>query len=441
VHVATWTSPAFCALYEKHLGPSFREGAPEVDVASAVAAIPDEELWRVHELERARLVASVRARMVRAAERRARTADAREAAGVLDPRALTIGFARRFATYKRGALLLRDAARLERILTRADRPVQLVFSGKAHPQDWGGKELILEIVRASRREAFRGRILFVEDYDMGVARELVGGVDVWLNTPRRPLEASGTSGMKACLNGALHASILDGWWAEAFSTDSGFAIGHGEEYHDTEYGDRVEAEALYRLLEDEIVPCFYDRDRGGLPRAWIARMKKSIERTLPVFNTHRMVKEYTSSHYGPAVRRIWALTGDGLSLARSMSGWKARVREAWPEVKIEVLAEKVPNRVTVGAPLTITADVRLGALAPSEVAVEIYFGRIDGQLTVPDGTTLPMTCVSELGGQRYRFEGTLPTLSSGEHAFAVRVLPRHDSLPGKFATALSTWSD
>src|SRR5262249_19692871 len=165
-------------------------------------------------------------------------------------------------------LLLRDHERLRRIVSRADRPVQLVFAGKAHPQDWGGKELIREIVRASRTDAFRGRIVFVEDYDMGVARALVAGVDVWLNTPRRPLEASGTSGMKACLNGGLHASVLDGWWAEAYAGDNGFAIGHGEEYADTEYGDRVEAELLYRLLEEQIVPLFYERDGRGLPRGW-----------------------------------------------------------------------------------------------------------------------------------------------------------------------------
>src|SRR5262249_14929425 len=196
-----------------------------------------------------------------------------------------------------------DPDRLRRILSREGRPVQLVFAGKAHPQDWGGKELIRDIVRASRSDRFRGRIVFVEDYDMSVACALCAGVDVWLNTPRRPLEASGTSGMKAALNGALNASVLDGWWAEAYAGDNGFGIGHGEEYADAEYGDRAAAQALYRLLEDEIAPLFYDRAAGGLPRGWLARVKRSIATVGPFFNTGRMVEEYTKRLYEPAVRR------------------------------------------------------------------------------------------------------------------------------------------
>jgi starch phosphorylase len=423
------------------LGSAWAEGDRDPLFESKIAAIPDEELWRVHEEERAKMVENVRHRMVHAAERRDRSTEAREARSQLDPRALTIGFARRFATYKRGALLLRDAVRLERILSQPGRPVQLVFSGKAHPQDWGGKELILEIVRASRRPAFQGRILFVEDYDMSVARDLVSGVDVWLNTPRRPLEASGTSGMKACLNGAIHASVLDGWWCEGYCPESGYAIGRGEEYHDAEYADRIEAEALYRLLEDEITPSFYERDPAGLPRSWIARMKKSIARTLPVFNTHRMVKEYTNALYAPAAKRVFALTGNGLGATEAIAAWKTRVRNAWPEVRIDIISEQIQNRVIVGASLKVIAEVRLGTLSPSDVAVELYFGRLHGTLAVPEGETMAMECVADLGSGRYRFEGTIPANASGEHAFAVRVIPRNESLPNKFAAALSTWSE
>src|SRR5262249_36545907 len=270
VHVETWTSRAMAELYATHLGAGWMTG----DAANweRVQAIPDEGRSAAHEGQRSGLGhALARGKW----SKHRPTSETNR----LDPHALTIGFARRFATYKRGTLLLRDPERLVRILASAERPVQLVFSGKAHPQDWGGKELIREIVRASRSGAFRGRILFVEDYDMGVARALVAGVDVWLNTPRRPLEASGTSGMKAALNGGLHASVLDGWWAEAWAGDNGFSIGHGEEYADTEYGDRVEAELLYRLLSDEIVPLFYERDERGLPRGWIAKMKRSIAST------------------------------------------------------------------------------------------------------------------------------------------------------------------
>ena len=270
----------------------------------------------------------------------------RQAAPRSTPTRSPSGSRRRFATYKRGTLLFRDAERLCKIVAREDRPVQLVFAGKAHPQDWGGKELIRDIVRASRTEAFRGRIVFVEDYDMGIARALVAGVDVWLNTPRRPLEASGTSGMKAALNGALHASVLDGWWAEAYSGDNGFAIGKGEEYADTEYGDRVEAQLLYRLLEEQLVPLFYDRDPAGVPRGWVSRIKRSIQSVAPVFNTRRMVGEYCETLYEPAARRSASMTEDGLARARAVCAWKARVAAAWKDVRIRARrrARPAPDR-------------------------------------------------------------------------------------------------
>jgi len=316
VHLGTWVGRDLTALYDRVFGAEWVERGDDPSLWARIADVPDAEIWRLRQEARARLVRELPERVRALTERKGLVFDPGKVAGPLDPQALTIGFARRFATYKRGTLLLRDAERLRRILAREDRPVQLVFAGKAHPQDWGGKELIRDIVRASRLDAFRGRIVFIEDYDMSVARALVTGVDVWLNTPRRPLEASGTSGMKAALNGALHASVLDGWWAEAYAGDNGFAIGHGEEYADAEYGDRVEAQALYRLLEEEIVPLFYDRDADGLPRGWIGRMKRSIAGVGPFFNTTRMVEEYTKKLYAPAAARCRATRGDSLAGAR-----------------------------------------------------------------------------------------------------------------------------
>ncbi|HVY46746.1 MAG TPA: alpha-glucan family phosphorylase, partial [Minicystis sp.] len=419
VHLGTWTSRPMAELYARYLGEDWIEHGADAARWAKIAEIPDEEIWAVREAERARLVAEIPARMRAAGERKGRRGDVGHLEGVLDPRALTIGFARRFATYKRGTLLLRDPERLLRIVSRHDRPVQLVFSGKAHPQDWGGKELIRDIVRASRSDAFRGRIVFVEDYDMGVARALVSGVDVWLNTPRRPLEASGTSGMKAALNGGLHASVLDGWWAEAYGGDNGFAIGHGEEYADTEYGDRVEAQLLYRLLEDQLVPLFYDRDATGLPRGWIARIKRSIVSTAPVFNTTRMVREYAEGLYEPAARRQRAMTDDGLARARAVCAWKARVATGWKDVRIEAVVEKGPRRVLAGQPYAVAAEVHLGGLSPADVVVELWHGRLRGGHALARGASIPLTCVGEIGGARYRFEGALPTREPGEHAVAV----------------------
>ena len=249
---------------------------------------------------------------------------------VLDPHALTIGFARRFATYKRAALLFTDLARVKKLLGDTERPVQLVFAGKAHPQDKGGKELIRSIIHASRDAGLRGRVVFVEDYDMRIARALVSGVDVWLNTPRRPLEASGTSGMKAAANGALGVSVLDGWFAEAWRDhgwEIGWAIGRGEEYPDGT-GDAREAELLYDLLEREVVPLFYAREgMGELPRGWIKRMKNSIAKLVPQYNTARMVRQYTARFYVPAIKLTHKLTDGDLAAAKALTAWKDRVRE------------------------------------------------------------------------------------------------------------------
>jgi starch phosphorylase len=438
VHFGTWVSRAMAALYDQYLGADWRERVADASMWARVHDIPDAELWAVHERGRAELTAEIPRRLRAAAARKGFPVDPK-LGGILDPHALTIGFARRFATYKRGTLLFRDSERLHRIISRGDRPVQLVFAGKAHPQDWGGKELIRDIVRASRTDAFRGRIVFVEDYDMSVARALVSGVDVWLNTPRRPLEASGTSGMKACLNGALHASILDGWWAEAYSGDNGFAIGHGEEYHDAEYGDRVEAQALYRLLEEDLIPLFYARDESGVAHGWIARMKRSIATVGPFFNTTRMVEEYTRTLYEPAARRFHQLTEDGLARAREFCTWKERIQSAWPQVRIEHVNAYGGPRVLAGSELTVTAEVHLGAIAPGDVTVEAYYGRLHGAHALTHGTSLALRCTAEHGGGRYRFEGSLPTNETGEHAFAVRVIPHHEILAEKFATHLLAW--
>ncbi len=262
---------------------------------------------------------------------------------------------------------------------------------------------------------------------------------MWLNTPRRPLEASGTSGMKAALNGVLNASVLDGWWAEAYAGDNGFAIGHGEEYADAEYGDRVEAQALYRLLEDEIVPLFYDRDASGIPRGWVARMKRTIATVGPFFNTNRMVEEYTKRLYAPAAARFRDMNGGGLAGARAHVAWQGRIAAAWPTVRIENVADQTPRPIHTGQEIGIVADINLGTLTPADVRVEAYYGRIRGDEAIAEGAPLPLLCKGELGAGRWRYEGTIPARDSGEHAFAVRVVPQSEALPNPFATRLLAW--
>jgi len=439
VHLGTWVARDLAEVYERVLGPDWQERGDDPALWAKIAEVPDAELWALRERARGRLVHELPAHMRALTERKGLVFDAGKLPAPLDPHALTIGFARRFATYKRGTLLLRDIERLRRILARPGQPVQLVFAGKAHPQDFGGKELIRDIVRASRSDAFRGRVVFIEDYDMSVARALCSGVDVWLNTPRRPLEASGTSGMKAAVNGVLNASVLDGWWAEAYAGDNGFGIGHGEEYADAEYGDRVEAQALYRLLEDEIVPLFYDRDAAGIPRGWVARMKRSIATVAPFFNTTRMVEEYTNRLYAPAARRYSEMNGGGLAGARAHCAWQGRVAAAWPAVRIESVVDHAPRPIRSGHDIGVTAEIHLGALTPSDVRVEAYHGRLRGDQAIADGATLALRCTAELGGGRYRYEGQIPARDSGEHAFAVRVVPQSEALPNPFATRLLAW--
>lgn len=448
VHVRSWISNDMAWLYNRYLGPRWMERPADQTVWKAVARIPDEELWRTHERRRERLVAFARRRLeVQLKSRGATRREIMAASQVLDPDALTIGFARRFATYKRATLLLRDPDRLIRLLTDKKRPMQLIFAGKAHPADSPGKEFIRRITHFVRRsEELRNRIVFIEDYEINVARYLVQGVDVWLNTPRRPLEASGTSGMKAAVNGALNLSVLDGWWDEAFKkyedTDIGWAIGQGETYSDAEaeYQDDVESRALFNLLENEIIPLFYDRD-NHLPRGWIAHMKASMQNLCPEFNTNRMVREYTELFYNRAAERWIAIQENDRARAKELAKWKDRVRRGWREVRFVGIQSGKVMELAVGSNLPVQADVFLGSLKPDDVVVEIYHGKIDWQGEIVDGRAVPMKHAPREGeGQTYRFLGDVPAHGSGQHGFAVRVTPHHTDLISPHEMGLIVWS-
>jgi starch phosphorylase len=275
-----------------------------------ISAVDDGELWEAHQILKARLVGYVHRQVCAQEALRGGGAEVCDITRTrLDPAILTIGFARRFATYKRAALVLSDEHRLERLMSNREHPVQIIFAGKAHPRDDAGKQLIRHIFEMCRDDRFRGRLAFLEDYDINVARHLVQGVDVWLNMPRRPLEASGTSGMKALFNGALNLSILDGWWAEAYDGTNGFAVGSGGQHARDEEQDRRDAGALYSTLENEVVPLYYERDSGGIPRAWVARMKSAIQSLAWQFNANRMLMQYARECYLP-VKGVARGTGD-----------------------------------------------------------------------------------------------------------------------------------
>ncbi|MDQ4045248.1 MAG: alpha-glucan family phosphorylase, partial [Chloroflexota bacterium] len=384
VHLRSWVSEELGEYYDRYIGPRWRNEPTSEDDWRQAGQIPAEELWRLHNRRRERLILFARRRLAQQlANRGVSQAEINKASEVLDPEILTIGFARRFATYKRATLLLRDMDRLARIINDTNRPVQFIFAGKAHPRDDAGKELIRQVVLASRRPELRGRFVFLEDYDIEIARFLVQGVDVWLNNPRRPMEASGTSGMKAAANGVLNFSTLDGWWAEAWEAQAGipdpvgWAIGRGENYENWDYQDQVEAEDLYDVLEKDIIPTFYDVGSDGLPRGWIARMQATIEKLCPFVNGHRMMCDYVEQFYLPSAERYRSLAGDNLAGARDLAAWRTRLEEHWAEVGVTAIESAPPAEVQVGTSVHAQARVRLGPLAPDDVRVELYMGRLN----------------------------------------------------------------
>jgi starch phosphorylase len=320
--------------------------------------------------------------------------------------------------------------------------VQIIYAGKAHPHDNPGKELIRRIVHLARRDELRSRLVFIENYDINIARYLLQGVDIWLNTPLRPHEASGTSGMKAAANGVLNCSILDGWWNEAYTPEIGWAIGRGEDYDDRNLQDHVESNALYSLLEQEIVPLFYDRSTDGLPRRWIEKMKASIKATGPIFNSHRMLQEYTEKYYLPAYERFQRLDGEDTVELREYAEWKRRMYESWPQVRVERIEAQIPSETQVGVANGVEAQIRLGSLKPEDVRVQLYYGQIDaaGEILLP--RIVEMDSAIPTGGAVggvYTFAGSLSFSSSGKHGFTVRVLPSHPEQVNPFETGLIQW--
>ena len=443
IHVRTWLSPDISSTLDRYLPDGWNTRPADFRAWDAIDQVPDEELWRAHERCRERMVGWARQTLKAQLTKRGATYDEITTADqVLDPEALTIGFARRFATYKRGALLLRDIDRLRRLIDDAKRPIQFVFAGKAHPADHEGKELIKTIVNFARDPAVRRKFVFIENYDMNVARYLVQGVDVWLNTPRRPYEASGTSGMKAAANGVLNCSILDGWWVEGYAMDHavGWAIGQGEDYSDPAHQDQTESMFLYDLLEKQIVPLFYQRGIDNIPREWIARMKTCMRRLAPAFNTNRMVKDYADQFYMPAHARGRVLAADGLARAVSLARKKDGLRHRWGGIRVVGVHTSGNGHYKVGETMQVEAMVDLPGIDPRDLRVQLYAGRISARGEIEDPTALTMEHSKALAGDRHLFVGRLDCRTSGRQGFAVRVLPGGADLATPFEPGLIVWN-
>ncbi len=443
IHVRTWISYEMETLLDRYLNPSWQQNDSDPETWKDVELIPDSELWRTHSRRRERLVAFARRRLrAQLVNRGAVQSEIEHAEEVLNPEALTFGFARRFATYKRAALLFRDLERLKRIVNDPNRPVQIIFAGKAHPHDTAGKELIRQIVNAARTDDFRHSVVFLEDYDMNVARYLVQGVDVWLNTPRRPKEASGTSGMKVIYNGGLNCSILDGWWAEAYTPEVGWAIGKGEEYPDAEWDhqDYIESEALYNILEKDIIPLFYDRGRDGLPREWIGKVKNSMRTLAPVFTTRRMVEEYTTNYYIPCYERELKMTAPDFAQGVAFAAWREKIEGNWKQVQVRGVRVG-EQTVRVGEPVDVEVSVVLGNLSPEDVRVQLYYGPVmpSGEIG-RNGTAMDMKPVGPNGNGEYKYAAKIAYDESGARGISVRALPNHPLLLTPFLPGIITWA-
>ena len=451
VHTESWLAPELRALYNRYFPSNWLDKKDDAAVWQAVEAIPDDQLMAVHSARKARLVDFVRRRLrrqfLRHGEGHWKLTQVEEA---LNPNALTLGFARRFATYKRATLIFQDTERLKRLLNDPERPVQVVFAGKSHPADEMGKALIERIYRLSQEPDFFGKIVFIENYDMNVARHMVSGVDVWLNTPRRPYEASGTSGQKAAINGAPSFSILDGWWREGYDPLNGWAIGEEREYKDADTQDGADAHSLYSILEDQIVPQYYDVVVPSGPRsafqrsAWLKRMRRAIATCGPQFSMRRMLADYTSCYYVPAMNSNRAYRRDGDQLAYQISQWKRAVREAWPSIGL-TLEGAPPAQAEIGDQIEFSAQVRPGRLSVDDLAIEIVVGK-GGEDGLPlESRTISMEVCGEgyseyLGGHTFTAQGTFVPEDTGKYSFGVRVRPQHAALIHPLEMGLSAWA-
>ncbi|WP_042702516.1 maltodextrin phosphorylase [Thermococcus sp. PK] len=425
VHTKTWLHNEIKKLVDRYIGRVWRDYAELEGLWYGVERIPDEELWEAHLKAKREFIELIKRKIKKRNER----LGIDEPLPEIDENALIIGFARRFATYKRATLILTDLERLKKIVNNPERPVYIIFGGKAHPRDEAGKEFLRRVYEVSQMPEFKNKIIVFENYDMGSARAMVAGVDVWLNNPRRPLEASGTSGMKAGLNGVLNLSVYDGWWVEGYNGKNGWVIGDESLEPETEQDDIRDAQSLYDLLENEVIPTYYENK----PK-WIYMMKESIKSIAPRFSTHRMLKEYVDKFYSKALTNAAILRRDNFKATKEIASWKAKVLSSWDKVEIE--------RITTHDATGVEVIVNLDGLNPEDVKVEIYYGIKAEGYAIEKPYVIELRHPQNLGGSRwlYRYEGNaLKNLGHPCWHYAVRVYPYHDKLPHKFLLGLIKW--
>lgn len=440
VHITSYLSRHKNALFERYLSSDWSKRLFNNNLILRIDEIEDDDLWHVHEMDRSSLIKKCRKSLLLQHERRNASRNVLDdVLHVLDHGVLTICFARRFATYKRAGLLFKDKDRLTKLVSDPERPIQLVIAGKAHPNDNEGKDIIRMILEFAQQDHIRHRIAFIEDYDINIARYMVQGGDVWLNTPRRPNEACGTSGMKAAANGGLNLSILDGWWCEGYHADRGWAIGNGDFYDDYEYQDEVESQALYNILENEVIPKFYNRKRGNPPIDWIQLMKNSMKMAVREYSSDRMVRDYSGKYYIPAANSFKELTTDGAVKARELALTQSRLISLWDNIHVERPQLTTAPDFIVGDTFRVTLKVSLGELTPEEVEVQMYHGHMRATETLEGSRPETMWLQETLSDGTHVYACTVTCSDAGRFGYTARVIPRGDEVL-KCTPGLVTWA-
>jgi glucan phosphorylase len=431
VHYSTWTAKEWKEIHLKYFGKDFIKKQLDFDLWDKIYKAPDKEIWDLKQNLRLKTIDYIKQRFTdNWVQRNENPKLITEVLSSLDPKALTIGFARRFATYKRAHLLFRNLERLSEILNTPDKPVQFIFAGKAHPADKAGQDLIKYIVEISKRPEFLGKILFVQNYDMNLAKMLLQGVDIWLNTPTRPLEASGTSGEKGVMNGTLHFSVLDGWWVEGYKEGAGWALPIERSYDVQDFQDELDAETIYNMFEDEIIPAFYTRNSEGIPEKWVGFIKKTLSQVSPNFTTSRMIRDYQERYYVPQAERGSKLKADDFKLAREIVNWKNSVAAVWEDIELKELeiADGITNSIRIGEEYPARLVLDLKGIPAAEIGVEIVITE-NGNNEDPAIVERKEFNVDQTEGTLATYKLDLHLTHPGAYNYAIRMFPKNEHLP------------
>ncbi len=429
IHTCTWLAPNLKELFNEYLPPYWQDNIQVDSTWEKIDNIPDEKLWAAHVERKEKLIRLIKENVTKRYVNSGIGYDQiSEVVNKLNPNALTIGFARRFATYKRATLLFKDIARLTQILNDEKRPVQIIFAGKAHPADKGGQDLIKYIHEISLMPQFKGKIFVLENYNIGISRYLISGVDVWLNNPRRPMEASGTSGEKASVNGVVNFSVLDGWWCEGYTGTNGWTIGTNANYDSYEEQDKADSNSLYHTLENKIIPAYYNQDKAGISKEWLTYMKNSIKTTGGKYSTARMVSDYVNELYMPLCN-LKKQYFDELQNVAEFTEWKKQIKNNWSKIKL-VQDRNVDNaKLVAGTQITVTCDVYLPNIQEENTDVQVYFGQFLNNGTVRNVYTVTMNKIAENKEEnKYTYEATLDLKSGGNYGYTFRAMPKHKML-------------